>query len=84
MFLIGVISWMLVIPLDVVKSKIQADNPKNPKYNGMVDCFYKSYKTEGLAVFGKGFVVVCLRAFPVSAATFVGYEATLKLLSKYL
>ncbi|KAK9703197.1 Mitochondrial carrier protein [Popillia japonica] len=79
----GVVSWMFIIPLDVVKSRIQADNPLNPRYKGMVDCFYKSYKSDGMAIFNKGFLVVCLRAFPVNAATFVGYETALKILREY-
>ncbi|GJQ78358.1 hypothetical protein Trydic_g22185 [Trypoxylus dichotomus] len=55
----GVISWMFIIPLDVVKSRIQADNPQNPMYKGMIDCFYKSYKADGyettLKVLGRYF-----------------------------
>lgn len=74
---------MFIIPLDVVKSRIQADNPQNPMYKGMIDCFYKTYKAEGVSAFNKGFVVVCLRAFPVNAATFVGYEATLNILRQH-
>ncbi len=40
----GVLSWMSVIYLDVVKSRIQADDPVKPYYKGTVDCFKKCYK----------------------------------------
>ncbi|XP_068896289.1 solute carrier family 25 member 45-like [Tenebrio molitor] len=73
----GVASWMFVIPLDVVKSRIQADNPANPVYRGMVDCFYKSYKSHGFSVFFRGAPAILVRTFLVNAVVFIGYEATL-------
>jgi hypothetical protein len=68
---------MFVIPLDVVKSRIQADNPANPVYRGMVDCFYKSYKSHGFSVFFRGAPAILVRTFLVNAVVFIGYEATL-------
>ncbi|XP_066995236.2 solute carrier family 25 member 45 isoform X1 [Anabrus simplex] len=72
--LAGTISWISIIPLDVVKSRLQSDNPRRPLYSGMKDCIIKSYKDCGIAVFGRGFWMISLRAFPVNAATFMGYE----------
>ena len=43
----GVISWMSVIYLDVVKSRIQADDPTNPRYRSMIDCFRQCYAEGG-------------------------------------
>ena len=68
----GVLSWMAIIPLDVVKSRIQADDPVNPKYNGMIDTFQKLYKEGGIRVFRRGLLIMSLRAFPVNGATFLG------------
>jgi len=31
-FTTGALSWMLIVPLDVIKSRIQADDVKNPQY----------------------------------------------------
>jgi len=31
-FLTGTVTWAMIIFLDVVKSRIQADNPLDPKY----------------------------------------------------
>jgi len=74
----GVLSWVAVIYLDVVKSRIQADDPKNPKYNGMIDTFRKCYKEGGMRIFGRGLIVMSLRAFPLNGATFLGYEYCLE------
>ena len=41
------ISWISVIYLDVVKSRIQADDPTNPRYRSMLDCFQKCYAEGG-------------------------------------
>ena len=68
----GVLSWMAIIPLDVVKSRIQSDDPVNPKYNGMIDTFRKLYKEDGIRVFRRGLLIMSLRAFPVNGATFLG------------
>ncbi|XP_075222534.1 solute carrier family 25 member 45-like isoform X5 [Lycorma delicatula] len=72
--LAGAASWALIMPLDVVKSRMQADSVEKPKYNGMIDCFRKSYQEAGLKVFMRGFWTTMARALPVNAATFVGYE----------
>ncbi|KAF2881610.1 hypothetical protein ILUMI_24553 [Ignelater luminosus] len=77
--LAGVTSWICTIPFDVIKSRIQSDNPNNPQYKGMIDCFQKSFKAEGPGVFVKGFWLIIARAFPVNAAVFLGYEYCLAL-----
>ncbi|XP_047490532.1 solute carrier family 25 member 45-like isoform X1 [Penaeus chinensis] len=78
----GVISWAMIIPLDVVKSRIQGDNPSNPQYKNARDCFVKSYKAEGLKVFTRGFCMMSLRAFPTNGAIFLGYVSSLNLLKR--
>lgn len=82
MIVTGFISWATVVPIDVVKSRIQADNRTNPKYKGMIDCFLKSYKADGMTVFFRGLTVTLVRALPVNAATFVGYEFFISLCQK--
>ena len=71
----GVLSWLVIIYLDVVKSRIQADDPLNPKYHGMIDTFKKCYAEGGIKIFGRGLVVMSLRAFPLNGATFLGYDS---------
>ena len=70
-FILGVLSWSAIIYLDVVKSRIQADCLVNPRYNGTVDTFRKCYQEGGIRIFGRGWTVMALRAFPVNGATFL-------------
>lgn len=37
--------WALVYPADAVKSRIQIDDFKNPRYKGTIDCFRKVLST---------------------------------------
>ncbi|KAL0269271.1 UNVERIFIED_CONTAM: hypothetical protein PYX00_007069 [Menopon gallinae] len=74
----GILSWILVIPLDVIKSRIQADDFGQPVYSGMADCWKKIYHQEGIRAFFLGTILMTVRAFPVNAATFVGYEYTMR------
>ncbi|XP_049777910.1 solute carrier family 25 member 45-like isoform X1 [Schistocerca cancellata] len=74
----GMLSWISIIPLDVMKSRIQADNPDNPKYKSLMDCFIKSYQSDGLKVFFRGSCMTIIRAFPVNGATFLGLEKSLQ------
>lgn len=63
----GTASWLLTYPLDVIKSRIQADNNR---YTGVVNCFKQSIKTEGYSCLYRGVSSTILRAFPTNAVTF--------------
>eukprot|EP01063_Lacrimia_lanifica_P031026 TRINITY_DN5041_c0_g2_i2.p2 TRINITY_DN5041_c0_g2~~TRINITY_DN5041_c0_g2_i2.p2 ORF type:complete len:306 (+),score=20.73 TRINITY_DN5041_c0_g2_i2:41-919(+) len=75
--LAGVMCWVPIYPIDVVKTRIQADNA----YNGFVDCARKSYQKEGAGVFFRGLSATVLRSFPMHATVFCTYELTIKLLT---
>lgn len=67
----GITSWLSTYPMDVVKSRLQADGLQGaPRYHGIVDCMRQSYQAEGWRVFTRGLASTLLRAFPVNAATF--------------
>lgn len=81
--LAGVVSWVSTFPLDVIKSRVQADgNLGNYRYSGFLDCAVKSYRSEGLVVFTRGLLPTILRAFPTNAAIFYVHGFVLKLLHK--
>lgn len=76
----GIFSWLFTFPIDVIKSRLQADGMTNrkPNYNGIVDCVRKSYQNEGRRVFFRGCSATLLRAFPMNAVCFVVVANTLK------
>lgn len=76
----GAFSWVLTIPIDVIKSRLQTDgmDGKGRKYNGVIDCFRKSYQTEGAAFMTRGLTSTLLRAFPMNAVCFLVVQQTLK------
>ncbi|KAM4819459.1 solute carrier family 25 member 48 [Thomomys bottae] len=76
----GAISWGTATPMDVVKSRLQADGVYVNKYRGVLDCISQSYQQEGLKVFFRGVTVNAVRGFPMSAAMFLGYELSLQAL----
>ncbi|XP_069825745.1 solute carrier family 25 member 48 isoform X1 [Dendropsophus ebraccatus] len=76
----GAISWGTATPMDVVKSRLQADSLYNRKYRGVRDCITQSYYNEGIQVFFRGITVNAIRGFPMSAAMFLTYELSLKAL----
>ena len=65
----GVMSWALLHPVDVVKSCVQAD-PKSTVRSVLRD----GIASEGYGFLLRGFYATVLRAFPVSAVTFLVYE----------
>ena len=76
----GISSWVLTYPIDVVKSRFQADEGgRKRKYHGMLDCVRKTYQSGGLGVFSRGLTATILRAFPTNAATFATVTVTLRL-----
>ncbi|KFP25617.1 Solute carrier family 25 member 48, partial [Colius striatus] len=78
----GAISWTTATPMDVVKSRLQADGVYLNKYKGTLDCILQSYQNEGFKVFFRGITVNAVRGFPVSSAMFLGYELSLKAMKR--
>ncbi|KAI5060378.1 hypothetical protein GOP47_0024798 [Adiantum capillus-veneris] len=80
----GVASWVSCYPLDVVKSRLQAQGvPGIPiKYKGIVDCFRKSVQEEGFRVLWRGLGTAVARAYIVNGAIFTVYEASLRSMPK--
>lgn len=74
--LAGASFWFLVYPTDVVKSVIQVDDYKNPKFSGSLDAFRKIQATEGFKGLYKGFGPAMARSIPANATVFLAYEMT--------
>ena len=68
--------WLAVYPTDVVKSVIQVDDFKNPKFSGSIDAFRKIMALEGVKGLYKGFGPAMARSVPANAACFLVYEIT--------
>lgn len=79
--LTGLVVWIATYPIDIIKTRIQVDNFRNPEYQGMLDCFRKSIKANGISGLYKGFTPCALRAMPANGATFIAYETTMKVMN---
>lgn len=67
----GIASWLSTYPVDVIKSRLQADGVGGVnKYSSIADCVRQSVRREGYMVFTRGLTSTLLRAFPVNATTF--------------
>ena len=64
--------------IDVVKSRMQGSLPG--VYASAWDCALKSYRQDGLQVFFRGLPTALVRAFPLHACIFFGYETTMMFL----
>ncbi|KAK7366926.1 hypothetical protein VNO80_08929 [Phaseolus coccineus] len=74
--LAGAAYWLAVYPTDVVKSVIQIDDYKNPKFSGSIDAFRRISASEGFRGLYKGFGPAMARSVPANAACFLAYEMT--------
>ncbi|OQR94012.1 mitochondrial carnitine/acylcarnitine carrier protein [Achlya hypogyna] len=72
----GSISWMVTQPIDVVKTLVQSQ-PASSKLSSL-DVVKHHYKLEGAGFLFRGFGATILRAFPVSAVTFLVYERSMQ------
>jgi len=78
----GVTFWGIWYPIDILKSKIQADSYANPRYTGPMDAFSQTLKNEGVLGFYKGYAPCVARAFPANAATFLAYEIVMNVIGR--
>jgi solute carrier family 25 carnitine/acylcarnitine transporter 20/29 len=85
--LAGVVTWASVFPLDVIKTRVQAQvlNQHSPLLGhsiegadqrrlGAVEIAKLAYRNEGASVFFKGLGICSLRAFFVNAAQWAVYQ----------
>lgn len=77
----GICCWLIIYPVDVVKSRLQSDY-RGLKYSGASDCILQAYREGGIRVFYRGLVMNVIRAGPVSAATLSTYELVKDILLK--
>ena len=70
----GVLLWVPTYPIDVVKTRLQADNLSSPKFKSTLDAVKQIYRDESLRGFTKGIVPWMFRAVFVLAATVGFYE----------
>lgn len=84
--LAGTVSWMVSLPSDVLKSRVQAaqkgdpiDRSRFPTLRVLIDLL----RNEGPWALYRGVVPVLLRAFPANAACFLGFEFTKNGLEKF-
>jgi solute carrier family 25 (mitochondrial carnitine/acylcarnitine transporter), member 20/29 len=75
----GMACWIVVYPMDVIKSKLQLQSMTKPNYKGIWDCAKKVVAAEGMAGLYKGLGPCLARSFPANAAAFVAYEQTMRL-----
>ncbi|KAK3763997.1 hypothetical protein RRG08_004362 [Elysia crispata] len=81
----GCLSWAVIMPLDVIKSRLQtatagfATYPIDHKgrFRGFWDCAVTSVRNGGYNVLFRGTVLTMARAFPVNAMTFLVYSQVL-------
>lgn len=71
--LAGIGNWVVGMPADVLKSRLQTA-PEGTYPNGIRDVFKQLMEKEGPLALYKGVTPVMLRAFPANAACFVGFE----------
>ncbi|XP_055699424.1 solute carrier family 25 member 45 [Phlebotomus papatasi] len=79
----GVLSWIFVIPFDVIKTIMQAE-PNPYVYKNMFHCISVNVKKSGWRSLFRGSCMLLVRAVPVNVATFIGYEYCLEKCKKNL
>ncbi|XP_012277169.1 mitochondrial carnitine/acylcarnitine carrier protein [Orussus abietinus] len=78
--LAGIANWIVGMPPDVLKSRLQTA-PEGTYKNGIRDVFTQLMREEGPRALYKGFTPVMLRAVPANAACFLGFEVAMNFLT---
>lgn len=70
----GFFSSLVSTPVDVVKTRLMAQNPRRPQYRGMADCLAQTWRGEGLQGLFKGFIPTWARLGPWQLTFWVTVE----------
>jgi solute carrier family 25 protein 43 len=76
----GAVAQTAAYPFDTVKKRLQtsAAAQGNPQYHGMIDCFHKVIKNEGVLALYRGTIPNMIRILPYAALMFSTYEISKK------
>ncbi|MEQ2296360.1 hypothetical protein AMECASPLE_024061 [Ameca splendens] len=77
----GACLWLVVYPMDCVKSRIQVMSMMG-KQAGFFKTFMTIARSEGVRALYSGLTPTMVRTFPANGALFLGYEASRKLMMK--
>lgn len=77
----GIVVTLVGHPFDTLKVRLQTQPIKQPLYHGLVDCFQKTLKWEGLGGFYKGVMSPLAGQMGFRALMFLGYAEAKRLLS---
>lgn len=80
--LAGFSYWFFGYPVDIVKTRLQADSFENPKYRNALDCVRQLLRTEGPKAFTKGMLPCVARSLPANSLGFITYEKLVSYLKK--
>lgn len=84
----GIAGWMSTYPMDVIKTRIQAQSlipgypTKTPACTGIVDGWRQIVKSEGVPGLFRGTTATIIRAFPTNAVIFTTYALTMRWLDQ--
>ncbi|GIL90133.1 hypothetical protein Vretifemale_17806 [Volvox reticuliferus] len=78
--LAGVIAWLPIYPLDVLKTRVQAVTASASQGKTWMHFAREMYQEAGARAFFRGVAPTLVRAFLMDGASFLGYTSTLKLL----
>ncbi|KAK9467787.1 mitochondrial carrier domain-containing protein [Lipomyces arxii] len=80
----GCATWASIFPLDVVKTRYQAQQehnvPASERYKSSWDCAKRTFVEGGIQAFFRGMKVTMIRAFIVNAVQFGTYEWMVKII----
>ena len=80
----GALSWATNLPMDYIKSRIQADSMSRPRYrNEVVGVLKEVWGGDGVRVFYRGLPAVLMRAFVLNAVTLCVYSSSRSYFMKY-
>ncbi|OMJ16139.1 putative mitochondrial carrier [Smittium culicis] len=80
----GIFAWLIIFPIDLVKSVYQKDLLTDPTSSrNYLQCFNQIKNTYGIKGFYRGIGVTLFRAFPLHALNFTVYEYMREKISHY-
>ncbi|KPP70569.1 Mitochondrial ornithine transporter 1-like [Scleropages formosus] len=79
----GACLWLVVYPIDCVKSRIQVHSLAG-RQQGFLRTFVGVVHTEGVAALYSGLTPTMIRTFPANGALFLAYELSRKMMMEHL